>query len=129
MRAVDIIIKKRDGLPLSKAEIEYFVDGYTSGEIADYQASAWAMAVLLRGMSAEETTNLTLAMAATGDTLDLTSVVEIAVDKHSSGGVGDKPPLLWFRWCGLVGCRWGRCPDAAWASAAAPLINWNPSPV
>ena len=69
MRAVDIIIKKRDGLALTKAEIEYFVDGYTRGDIPDYQASAWAMAVLLRGMTAEETTNLTLAMAATGDTL------------------------------------------------------------
>lgn len=112
MRAVDIIIKKRDGLPLSKAEIEYFVDGYTSGEIADYQASAWAMAVLLRGMSAEETTNLTLAMAATGDTLDLTSVVEIAVDKHSSGGVGDKTSIAvvpMVRACGLpVGKMSGR---------------------
>ncbi len=97
---------------MSKAEIEYFVDGYTSGEIADYQASAWAMAVLLRGMSAEETTNLTLAMAATGDTLDLTSVVEIAVDKHSSGGVGDKTSIAvvpMVRACGLpVGKMSGR---------------------
>ncbi|QRN84042.1 thymidine phosphorylase [Chloroflexota bacterium] len=112
MRAVNIIIKKRDGLPLSKAEIEYFVDGYTSGEIADYQASAWAMAVLLQGMSAEETTNLTLAMAATGDTLDLSSVVEIAVDKHSSGGVGDKTSIAvvpMVRACGLpVGKMSGR---------------------
>ena len=93
MRAVDIIIKKRDGLALSKAEIEFFVDGYTRGDIPDYQASAWAMAVLLQGMTAEETTNLTLAMAATGDTLNLSSVVEIAVDKHSSGGVGDKTSI------------------------------------
>ncbi|MBG0788321.1 MAG: thymidine phosphorylase [Anaerolineaceae bacterium] len=112
MRAVDIIIKKRDGLPLSKAEIDFFIDGYTSGEITDYQASAWAMAVLLRGMSAEETTNLTLAMAATGDTLDLSSVVDIAVDKHSSGGVGDKTSIAvvpMVRACGLpVGKMSGR---------------------
>ena len=112
MRAVDIIIKKRDGLALSKAEIEYFVNGYTQGDIPDYQASAWAMAVLLKGMSAEETTNLTLAIAATGDTLDLSSVVDIAVDKHSSGGVGDKTSIAvvpMVRACGLsVGKMSGR---------------------
>ncbi len=112
MRAVDIIIKKRDGLALSKAEIEFFVNGYTRGDIPDYQASAWAMAVLLQGMDAEETTNLTLAMAATGDTLDLSSVVDIAVDKHSSGGVGDKTSIAvvpMVRACGLpVGKMSGR---------------------
>lgn len=112
MRAVDIIIKKRDGLALKKEEIEFFVNGYTRGDIADYQASAWAMAVLLKGMTAEETTNLTLAMAATGDTLDLSSVVDIAVDKHSSGGVGDKTSIAvvpMVRACGLpVGKMSGR---------------------
>ena len=112
MRAVDIIIKKRDGLQLSKAEIDFFVKGYTQGDIPDYQASAWAMAILLRGMTAEETTDLTLAMAATGDTLDLSSVVEIAVDKHSSGGVGDKTSIAvvpMVRACGLpVGKMSGR---------------------
>ena len=112
MRAVDIIIKKRDGQELSKGEIDFFVNSYTQGDIPDYQASAWAMAVLLRGMSAEETTNLTLAMAATGDTLDLSSVVEIAVDKHSSGGVGDKTSIAvvpMVRACGLpVGKMSGR---------------------
>ncbi len=94
MRAVDIIIKKRDGLELSKEEIEFFIQGYTRGEIPDYQAAAWAMAVVLRGMTPRETTDLTLAMAASGETLDLSTVVPLAVDKHSTGGVGDKTTLV-----------------------------------
>lgn len=94
MRAVDIIIKKRDGLELSREEIEYFVRGFTRGEIPDYQVASWAMAVLLNGMTDQETTDLTLAMAGTGDVLDLSKVVEIAVDKHSTGGVGDKVTLV-----------------------------------
>lgn len=94
MRAVDIITKKRDGKELTKDEIEYFVNGFCRGEIPDYQVSAWAMAVLLRGMNARETTDLTLAMAHSGDVLDLTEVVDLAVDKHSTGGVGDKTTLV-----------------------------------
>ncbi|HQA29233.1 MAG TPA: thymidine phosphorylase [Brevefilum fermentans] len=104
MRAVDIIEKKRDGIELSRQEIEYFVRGYTNGEIPDYQAAAWAMAVLLKGMTAEETTFLTLAMANSGEKLDLSHVVDIAVDKHSSGGVGDKTSIVvvpLVRACGL----------------------------
>ena len=94
MRAVDIIIKKRDGLELTREEIEFFIRGFTRGEIADYQASAWAMAVLLRGMSLREITDLTLAMAYSGEALDLAGVVPVAVDKHSTGGVGDKTTLV-----------------------------------
>ena len=94
MRAVDIIIKKRDCNELSRQEIEFFIQGYTSGEIPDYQAAAFAMAVLLNDMTPRETTDLTLAMAASGDTLDLSTVVPIAVDKHSTGGVGDKTTLV-----------------------------------
>lgn len=94
MRAVDIIIKKRDQRELSKEEIEFFVKGLTSGEIPDYQAASWAMAVLLNGMNDEETAHLTLAMAYSGETLDLTKVVPNAVDKHSTGGVGDKTSLV-----------------------------------
>jgi pyrimidine-nucleoside phosphorylase len=94
MRAVEIIIKKRDGGELSQAEIEYFVEGYASGDIPDYQASAWAMAVVLRGMSTRETTDLALAMAHSGEVLDLSSAVQVAVDKHSTGGVGDKTTLV-----------------------------------
>lgn len=93
MRAVDIIIKKRDRQELSDEEINFFVQGFTTGEIPDYQVSAWAMAVLLNGMTPRETTALTLAMARSGQMLDLSDVVDIAVDKHSSGGVGDKTSI------------------------------------
>lgn len=94
MRAVDIIIKKRDGLELSREEIEFFIQGFARGEIPDYQASAWAMAVLFRGMSLREITDLTLAMAASGRMIDLSEAVPIALDKHSTGGVGDKTTLV-----------------------------------
>ena len=94
MRAVDIITRKRDKQELTKEEIEFFIRGFTAGEIPDYQAAAWAMAVLLNGMTPGETTDLTLAMAASGEMLDLTGVVDIAVDKHSTGGVGDKVTLV-----------------------------------
>ena len=86
MRIVDIIIKKRDRQELSREEIEFFIQGFARGEMPDYQASAWAMAVLLNGMTAAETTDLTLAMAHSGEILDLTGVVPVAVDKHSTGG-------------------------------------------
>src|SRR5689334_4838161 len=94
MRAVDIIIKKRDGEALDRDEIEFFVQGFTKGEISDYQVSAWAMAVLLKGMSARETSDLTMAMAHSGQVLDLSDVVDVAIDKHSTGGVGDKTTLV-----------------------------------
>lgn len=94
MRAVDIIIKKRNRQALTRQEIEFFIKGYTSGDIPDYQAAAWAMAVLLNGMNEQETTDLTLAMAGSGEILDLSKVVPIAVDKHSTGGVGDKTTLV-----------------------------------
>jgi pyrimidine-nucleoside phosphorylase len=93
MRAVDIIIKKRDKIELTREEIEFFINGFVSGEVPDYQASSFAMAVMLNGMTPRETTDLTLAMAASGETLDLSDVVDLAVDKHSSGGVGDKTSL------------------------------------
>jgi pyrimidine-nucleoside phosphorylase len=94
MRAIDIIEKKRDGLELTTEEIEFFVQGYTRGEIPDYQAAAWLMAVYLRGMSERETRDLTLAMARSGEMLDLSDVAPVVADKHSSGGVGDKVTLV-----------------------------------
>jgi len=94
MRAVDIIINKRNKHELTQEEIQFFIDGYTKDEIPDYQASAFAMATLLNGMTNKETTDLTLAMANSGEVLDLSSVVPIAVDKHSTGGVGDKTTLV-----------------------------------
>jgi pyrimidine-nucleoside phosphorylase len=94
MRAVDIIIKKRDRHILEKDEIEFFIQGYTRGEIPDYQAAAWLMAVVLNGMNVRETTDLIMAMAHSGEMLDLGRVALIAVDKHSTGGVGDKTTLV-----------------------------------
>ncbi|HEX2908387.1 MAG TPA: thymidine phosphorylase [Phototrophicaceae bacterium] len=94
MRAVDLLAKKRDGLTLSAEEIQWFVAAYTRGDVPDYQAAAFLMAVFIRGMSREETVNLTLAMAHSGDVLDLTDITDYAVDKHSSGGVGDKTTLV-----------------------------------
>jgi len=94
MHAVDVITKKRDGGELSREEIEFFVQRYTRGEIPDYQAAAWLMAVYLHGMSDRETLNLTMAMAHSGDMLDLDDIAPITVDKHSTGGVGDKVSLV-----------------------------------
>src|SRR3972149_10138219 len=94
MRAVDIIIKKRDRGELSREEIDFFVEGLTRGEIPDYQVAAWAMAVFFRGMTARETADLTLAMAHSGEVLELGDTVPLAVDKHSTGGGVDKATLV-----------------------------------
>jgi pyrimidine-nucleoside phosphorylase len=94
MRMVDIIVKKRDHGELSPEEIKYFINGYCEDKIPDYQASALTMAILLNGMSSRETKELTLAMAHSGEVLDLSKVVPVAVDKHSTGGVGDKTSLV-----------------------------------
>jgi pyrimidine-nucleoside phosphorylase len=94
MRAVEIIARKRDGAELSTDEINFFVKAYTDGAIPDYQASAWLMAVYIRGMSRRETVDLTMAMVHSGQILNLSDVLPVSVDKHSSGGVGDKTSLI-----------------------------------
>ena len=91
---MEIIEKKRDKKELSKEEIEYFVNAYTQDKITDYQVAAFVMAIYLNGMTHQETTDLTLAMAHSGEILDLSTLGEVIVDKHSTGGVGDKVSLI-----------------------------------
>jgi len=110
VRAVDIIQRKREGEELGPDEIAFFVDGYTRGSIPDYQASAFTMAVFFKGMTPAETVALTEAMMHTGEVLDLSDLPGPRVDKHSTGGVGDKTSLI-------------LAPLAAAAGAYVPMIS------
>ncbi|WP_332407199.1 pyrimidine-nucleoside phosphorylase [Pseudolactococcus laudensis] len=94
MRMIDIIQKKRDGLALTKAKTTWLIEQYAKGQIPDYQISAWAMAVCFQGMNKSEIADLTMAMVATGEQIDLSDIPGVKVDKHSTGGVGDKVTLI-----------------------------------
>lgn len=94
MRAVDLIQKKRDGQELTSSEIEWLVEGYVSGTVPDYQMSAFAMAVYFKGMTTREISDLTMNMVKTGQEFDLSAIDGVKVDKHSTGGVGDKVTLI-----------------------------------
>ena len=105
MRMYDIIEKKRDGGKLSHEEIDYFINGYVKGEIPDYQVSSLLMAIYFRGLDDEELTDLTLAMVNSGETVDLSEISGVKVDKHSSGGVGDKTTLIVAPIAASLGCK------------------------
>ena len=94
MRMYDLIMKKRNGGILKKQEIQYMVTGFTNGDIPDYQMAAMMMAIYFQGMNEEETLDLTMAMAYSGDILDLSKIKGVKCDKHSTGGVGDKVSLI-----------------------------------
>ncbi|MBM3450494.1 MAG: pyrimidine-nucleoside phosphorylase [Armatimonadetes bacterium] len=94
MRAYDLILKKRNGAALSREELHFLVDGFVRGDVPDYQMSAFLMAVFFRDMTAPETADLTLVMAHSGETMDLSPIPGVKVDKHSSGGVGDKTSIV-----------------------------------
>lgn len=105
MRMYDLIMKKRNALKLSKEEIDYIISGYVAGDIPDYQMASFLMAVYFRGMDKEETAAMTLAVAQSGDMVDLSSIEGVKVDKHSTGGVGDKTTLIVAPIVAACGCK------------------------
>ena len=108
MRAVDIIARKRQGEELTREEIESLILGFTRGEVPDYQMAAWLMAVVWRGMTQRETVDLTMTMARSGEVLDLSGIAPLVVDKHSTGGVGDKTTLVIAPWVASAGLPVGK---------------------
>lgn len=133
MKMVDLIAKKRDGEVLSTEEVDYFIRHYTADEIPDYQTAALLMAIYLRGMDRRETVDLTLAMARSGEQLDLHDVAPFVIDKHSSGGVGDKTSLAVLPLVAACGVPVGKMSGRGLGSSGGTLdkmesiSGWSPN--
>ena len=125
MRMYDIILKKRANLPLTDKEIRFVIDGYVKGEIPDYQVSALLMTIVFNGMNARELGTLTLAMAQSGNMVDLSNIDGITVDKHSTGGVGDKTTLIIAPLVAACGGQLPRCLVVDLVIQVGLLIRWN----
>ena len=123
MNIVDLIIKKRDGGKLTKDEIEFFIKGVTDSSIPDYQVSAMLMAIYFQDLDNEETSELTMAMAHSGGTFDLSSVEGIKVDKHSTGGVADTTTLILAPLVASCGV-----PVIKMSGRGLGLTSWSPFP-
>lgn len=124
----EIIEKKKRGLKLSKEEIEFIVNGYVDGSIPDYQVSALLMAIYFKGMDEEETTNLTMAMAHSGEMVDLSAIKGIKVDKHSTGGIADTTTLVLLPLASSVGVKVAKMSGRGLGHTGEPLTSWNPFP-
>ena len=126
MRTVDLIHRKRDGEELSAEEIQFIIDGYTRGDIPDYQVSAFLMAVFFYGMADREVSALTESMMNSGTLVDLSSVPGVKVDKHSTGGVGDKTSLIASPIAASAGVVVPMISGRALGHTGGPSTNWNP---
>lgn len=128
MDVISVITAKRDRRELTDDQIDWVIDAYTRGVVADEQMSALAMAILLNGMNLREISRWTDAMIRSGVRMDFAALGVPTADKHSTGGVGDKITLPLAPWSPPAALPFRSCPGAAWATPAAPWTSWSPSP-